>query len=214
MKKNLLILLLLALYQPVVSQSTPCKTGGSSSCLSLKDRGEIVITPLNKLGCKKEKAHLYAKFPKVTSYANYVFKEIGACTATDMDPYHGQLKFTYCLPKTCQEIRITIFDFNDPYFKTESGSIHKEMYLMAFDTTPASAIIGAHAATSINHFDKEIIVSPRFGSMGGSSDIVGYLAYDSNQYLISIEIDDDHKKFKKPSQVAQFIGGYVTQIKL
>ncbi|WP_158975026.1 hypothetical protein [Cellulophaga sp. L1A9] len=213
MKKILIILILLAIYQPVVSQSTPCVKGDSASCLSLKDRGEIVITPLNKLSCKKQKAHLYAKFPKVTSYAGYLFKKINACTATDIDPYHGQLKFTYCLPETCQELRVTIFDFNDPYFKTESGSIHKEMYLMAFDATPASVIIGAHLATSINHFDKEIIISPRFGSMGGSSDTVGYLAYDSSRYLISIEVDDENKKFTAPSQVEQFIADYVQQIK-
>lgn len=214
MKKTLSIVASVLLSQFIFSQSTECADGGYFECGNLKDRGEIVITPLNELGCKNEKGHLYAMFPRITIYAGYVFKEITYCNSNDVDPYQGRLQFIYCMPDTCQEVDITIYDFKDPYFQTNSGKILKNVSLMAFDPTTSSALMGAHLITSINKFNKEIIISPRFGSMGGESDEVSYLAYHDNRYFIQIDIDDKNKRFTEPIQVENFVSGYVKLIKL
>ncbi len=214
MKKILFILALLVLYQPNFSQSMECADGGYFECGSLKDRGEIIITPLNQLGCKNDKGLLYAMFPRITIYEGYVFKEVAYCNSNDVDPYQGSLQFRYCMPDTCQEIDITIYDFMDPYFQTNSGKIHKDISLMSFDPTTSSAQVGVHLATTIDKFDREIIISPRYGSMGGESDQVSYLAYHDNRYFIQIDIDDKNKRFTEPIQVENFVSGYVKLIKI
>lgn len=214
MKKTIFIGMLFFLSQFSFSQSTECTDGGTFQCGSLADRGEIIITPLSQLGCKELKGNLYAMFPRITIYAGYVFKEITRCSSNDIDPYQGQLKFTYCMPETCLEMRVTIYDFKDSFFQTDAGKMHKSIYLMPFDPTPAAAMMGAHLATSIDKFDKEVVVSTRFGSMGGESDAVSYLAYDQERYFIAIEIDDKNKRFTEPIQVENFVSGYAKQIKL
>eukprot|EP01093_Parvamoeba_rugata_P013746 TRINITY_DN427_c0_g1_i3.p1 TRINITY_DN427_c0_g1~~TRINITY_DN427_c0_g1_i3.p1 ORF type:complete len:216 (+),score=37.61 TRINITY_DN427_c0_g1_i3:190-837(+) len=214
MKKTFFILTLLVNFHSIYSQSNECNDGGNFECGSLKDRGEIVITALDQLGCKNEKAHLYAMFPRITIYAGYVFKEITYCSSNEIDPYQGRLQFIYCMPDTCQEIDITIYDFNDTYFQSNSGKILKDVTLMPFDATTSSALMGVHLASSVNKFNNEIIISPRFGSMGGESDQVSYLAYHDNRYFIQIDIDDKNKRFTEPLQVENFISGYVKLIKL
>ncbi|SMC39462.1 hypothetical protein [Cellulophaga tyrosinoxydans] len=214
MKKTLTLFAFVLFTQVVLSQSTECADGGQFECGSLKDRGEIKITPLSELGCKDNKAHLYAMFPRITIYAGYVFKEVAYCNSQDLDLYQGRLQFIYCMPDTCQEITVTIHDFNDPYFQTNSGKVLKDVHLMAFDPTASSALMGAHLATSIDKFDKELIISPRFGAMRGESDEVGYLAYHANRYFIQIDIDDKNKRFTEPIQVENFLSGYVKLIKI
>ena len=118
------------------------------------------------------------------------------------------------MPDTCQEIDITIYDFYDTYFQSNSGKILKDITLMPFDATTSSALMGVHLASSVNKFNNEIIISPRFGSMGGESDQVSYLAYHDNRYFIQIDIDDKNKRFTEPIQVENFISGYVKLIKL
>lgn len=214
MNKSLIILAFFLFIQASFSQSTACSDGGHFQCGSLKDRGEIKITPLAELGCKEEKGDLYGMFPRITIYAGYIFKQIASCNSHDVDPYQGRLEFIYCMPETCLEMRVTIYDFKDPFFQTDAGKMHKSIFLMPFDPTPAAAVMGVHLATSIDKFDKEIVVSTRFGSMGGSSDAVSYLAYDQERYLIAIEIDDKSKRFTEPIQVENFVSGYVKLIKL
>lgn len=214
MNKTLTTLVCVLFTQAIFSQTTECTDGGYFQCGSLKDHGEIRITPLAELGCKDKKGHLYAMFPRITIYAGYVFKEVAYCSSQDLDPYQGRLQFKYCMPDTCQEINVTISDFNDPYFQTNSGKVLKDVHLMSFDPIASSALMGAHLATSIDKFDKELIISPRFGSMGGESDEVGYLAYHANRYFIQIDIDDKNKRFTEPIQVENFLSGYVKLIKI
>lgn len=214
MIKNVLALALFVTVQSGFSQETPCSDGGNFQCGSMKDRGEIRITPLSELGCKEEKVHLYNMFPRITIYAGYVFKEVAYCNSNAVDPYQGRLQFKYCMPDTCQEIDITIYDFKDPYFQTNSGKILKDISLMSFDPTASSAIMGAHLATTIDKFNQEIVISPRFGSMGGESDQVSYLAYHDKRYFIQIDIDDENKRFTEPIQVENFVSGYVKLIKI
>ncbi|MDP5062974.1 MAG: hypothetical protein NWP64_13715 [Maribacter sp.] len=214
MKKTFFILIFLVNSYSIFSQSNECNDGGNFECGSLKDRGEIVITALDQLGCKYEKAHLYAMFPRITIYAGYVFKEITYCSSNEIDPYQGRLQFIYCMPDTCQEIDINIYDFNDPYFQTSTGKILKDITLMPFDATTSSALMGAHLTSSLNKFNNEIIISPRFGSIRGESDEVSYLAYHDDRYFIQIDIDDKNKRFTEPIQVENFISVYVNLIKL
>ena len=116
------------------------------------------------------------------------------------------------MPDTCQEIAVTIYDFNDPYFQTSSGKVLKDISLMSFDPTASSALMGAHLATSIDKFNEEIVISPRFGALGGESDQVSYLAYHDDQYFIQIDIDDKNKRFTEPIQVENFLSGYIKLI--
>lgn len=212
MNKTLTTLVCVLFAEAIFSQSTECADGGYFQCGSLKDRGEIKITSLSELGCKDNKAHLYAMFPRITIYAGYIFKEVPHCSSHEIDPYQGRLKFNYCMPDTCQEINVTIYDFNDPFFYTNSGKVLKDISLMPFDPTASSALMGAHLATSIDKFNEEIVISPRFGSMGGESDQVSYLAYHDDQYFIQIDIDDKNKRFTEPIQVENFLSGYIKLI--
>ena len=91
MYKTLTTLVCVLLTQAIFSQSTECADGGYFQCGSLKDRGEIRITPLSELGCKEEKGHLYAMFPRITIYAGYIFKELAYCGTNKIDPYQGRL---------------------------------------------------------------------------------------------------------------------------
>ena len=212
--KIIIVLGLLLAIQFGFSQSTECADGGHFECGSLKDRGEIVITPLDQLGCKDKKGHLYTMFLRITIYAGYIFKEVAYCSSHDLDPHQGSLQFIYCMPDTCQELTITIYDFKDPYFQTNTGKVLKEVSLMSFDPTTSSALMGAHLVTTIDKFDEAIVISPRFGSMGGESDQVSYLAYHDNRYFLQIDIDDKNKRFTEPIHVENFVKGYVKLIKI
>ena len=214
MNRTLTILIYVLFTQAIFSQSTECADGGHFQCGSLKDRGEIRITPISELGCKDKKAHLYTMFPRITIYAGYVFKEVAYCNSNDVDPYQGTIQFIYCMPDTCQEITITIYDFKDPFFQTNSGKVLKDVNLMVFDPLPVNALTGVHLVNQINKFDKEVVASPRFGSMGGESDQVTYMAYHHQRYFIQIDVDDKNNRFTEPGQVEDFLWGYVKAMNL
>ena len=214
MNRTLTILIYVLFTQAIFSQSTECADGGHFQCGSLKDRGEIRITPISELGCKDKKTHLYTMFPRITIYAGYVFKEVAYCNSNDVDPYQGTIQFIYCMPDTCQEITITIYDFKDPFFQTNSGKVLKDVNLMVFDPLPVNALTGVHLVNQINKFDKEVVASPRFGSMGGESDQVTYMAYHHQRYFIQIDVDDKNNRFTEPGQVEDFLWGYVKAMNL
>tara|TARA_R110002050_G_scaffold16719_1_gene50383 strand:+ start:11724 stop:12191 length:468 start_codon:yes stop_codon:yes gene_type:complete len=153
-------------------------------------------------------------FPRITIYAGYVFKEVAYCNSNDVDPYQGSLQFIYCMPDTCQEITITIYDFKNPYFHTNSGKVQKDVNLMVFDPLPVNAVMGIHIANQIKKFDQEMVASPRFGSMGGEFPQVTYMAYHHQRYFIQIDIDDKNKRFTEPIHVENFVKGYVKLIKI
>lgn len=211
MKKTLFFCALVLLSQAIFSQDTDCSDVTQISCC--QEEGNP-IPPFSKLSCTDDGA-LYAMFPQVLSYKDYVFNQIQSCHKPEVDGYVGTLQFSYCIPKLRKFMTISITDFSMPFYQTSKGKAIMDMYLLSFH--PSAINLGSREVAKIENKDiknEMRVFSPRFSPYGGFGDTVSFFGYYQKRYYVEIHVDDEENLFTSPEQFELFIKEYVEMLSI
>lgn len=212
MKKTLVFFALVVLSQPVFSQNTDCSDVTKISCCAEEGKA---IPPLSELSCKEAKGYLYAMFPQILSYGDYVFNSVQACNTAELDTYPGMLEFSYCVPNRRKYMNISITDYGLPFYQTPQGKSVVAMDMLNFH--PSAVNLGSREVSKIENKDilnEMRVFSPRFSPYGGSGDTVSFIGFYQKRFLVEIHVDDKEKLFTSPEQFELFIKNYVEMLNI